>query len=44
MPARIVLHTGFHKTGTSTVQAFLRTNRKALLPVLAIRLKGKFRT
>ncbi|MEL6620381.1 MAG: hypothetical protein AAFY39_09735 [Pseudomonadota bacterium] len=41
MPRRIILHAGFHKTGTSTVQAFLRANRKTLMPVLAIRLKGQ---
>ncbi|KIN73999.1 sulfotransferase family protein [Sulfitobacter guttiformis] len=41
MPRKIVIHAGFHKTGTSTVQAFLRANRKALLPVLAVRLKGQ---
>lgn len=39
MPRRIVIHAGFHKTGTSTVQQFLRKNRKALMPALAIRLK-----
>lgn len=41
MPRKIVLHAGFHKTGTSTVQAVLRTNRKTLMPALAIRLKGQ---
>jgi len=41
MPRKIVLHAGFHKTGTSTVQAVLRANRKALMPALAIRLKGQ---
>ena len=41
MPRRIVLHAGFHKTGTSTVQQFLRQNRMALMPALAIRLKGQ---
>jgi hypothetical protein len=41
MPRKIVLHAGFHKTGTSTVQAVLRANRKALMPTLAIRLKGQ---
>ncbi len=41
MPRRIVLHAGFHKTGTSSVQAVLRANRKALMPALAIRLKGQ---
>ncbi len=41
MPRKIVLHAGFHKTGTSTVQAVLRANRKALMPAVAIRLKGQ---
>jgi hypothetical protein len=41
MPRRIVVHAGFHKTGTSTMQDVLRTNRKALMPVMAIRLKGQ---
>lgn len=43
MPARIVLHPGFHKTGTSTVQAFLRENRKALAPHVALRLRWHLR-
>lgn len=43
MPRKIVVHAGFHKTGTSTVQAFLRANRKVLMPALAIRLKGQMR-
>lgn len=34
MPRRIVIHMGFHKTGTSTVQQVLRDNRKALRPHL----------
>ncbi len=41
MPRRIVIHAGFHKTGTSTVQQFLRKNRKVLMPFLAIRLKAQ---
>lgn len=41
MPRRIIVHAGFHKTGTSTVQALLRANRKALMPSLAVRLKGQ---
>ncbi|KEJ90958.1 hypothetical protein [Sulfitobacter donghicola] len=43
MPRKIVIHAGFHKTGTSTVQAVLRANRKALMPALAIRLKGQMK-
>lgn len=41
MPRKIVIHAGFHKTGTSTVQQVLRSNRKVLMPALAIRLKGQ---
>lgn len=41
MPRRIILHAGFHKTGTSTVQQVLRANRLILKPVLAMRLKGQ---
>ncbi|MEH6645170.1 hypothetical protein [Sulfitobacter sp.] len=41
MPRKIVIHAGFHKTGTSSVQAVLRANRKALMPAVAIRLKGQ---
>lgn len=43
MPRKIVVHAGFHKIGTSTVQAVLRANRKALMPTLAIRLKGQMK-
>lgn len=43
MPRRIVIHAGFHKTGTSTVQTFLRKNRRALKPALAIRLKQQLK-
>jgi hypothetical protein len=41
MPRRIILHAGFHKTGTSSVQQTLRANRKLLMPALAMRLKGQ---
>ncbi|MGJ8545838.1 MAG: hypothetical protein ACSHWZ_10375 [Sulfitobacter sp.] len=41
MPRQIIFHAGFHKTGTSTTQAILRANRAALMPHLAIRLKGQ---
>ena len=41
MPRRGVLHAGFHKTGTSTVQQVLRANRSILKPELAMRLKGQ---
>lgn len=43
MPRKIVIHAGFHNTGTSTVQTVLRENRKLLMPVLAIRLKGQMK-
>lgn len=39
MPRRIVLHAGFHKTGTSTLQAVLRENRVALKKHIALRLR-----
>lgn len=43
MPRRIVLHAGFHKTGTSSVQQVLRENRSLLKPELAMRLKGQMK-
>ncbi|KIN65321.1 hypothetical protein Z945_362 [Sulfitobacter noctilucae] len=39
MARRIILHTGFHKTGTSTLQATLRENRVALKHHVALRLR-----
>lgn len=39
MPRRIILHAGFHKTGTSTIQATLRENRVALKKHVALRLR-----
>ncbi|MEM6940702.1 MAG: hypothetical protein AAF943_06575 [Pseudomonadota bacterium] len=39
MPKRIILHPGFHKTGTTSVQRFLRLNRAALRPYVALRLR-----
>jgi hypothetical protein len=39
MPAKVVLHIGFHNTGMSTAQQVLRGNRALLKPHLAIRLK-----
>ena len=39
MPRRIILHAGFHKTGTTTVQATLRANRGALKKYVALRLR-----
>ncbi|MEQ6249118.1 hypothetical protein ABMC89_09530 [Sulfitobacter sp. HNIBRBA3233] len=41
MPRRIVIHAGFHKTGTSSVQQTLRAARGTLKPALALRLKGQ---
>lgn len=35
---RILLHPGFHKTGTSSIQHFLWTNRAALAPHAQLRL------
>jgi hypothetical protein len=37
MPRRIILHTGFHKTGTSSMTTTLRANRPALKAHLAMR-------
>ncbi len=34
MPRRIVIHAGFHKTGTTTIQQTLKLNRPVLKPVL----------
>ena len=39
MPKRVVIHPGFHKTGTSTIQRALRVNRAALKPYLRSILK-----
>lgn len=35
---QVIIHPGFHKTGTSTLQAALRTNRRALAPDIEILL------
>lgn len=43
MPRKVVIHSGFHKTGTSTVQQALRENRRLLQPHLAVRLKGQMK-
>tara|TARA_R110002049_G_scaffold44333_3_gene129773 strand:+ start:10209 stop:10997 length:789 start_codon:yes stop_codon:yes gene_type:complete len=43
MPRRIVLHPGFHKTGTSSIQHLLRENRVALKPFAALRLHWQLR-
>lgn len=39
MPRRIILHAGFHKTGTSTIQATLRENRVAMKRQVALRMR-----
>ncbi|MHC0054258.1 hypothetical protein [Actibacterium sp. D379-3] len=44
MPAprqRVVIHAGFHKTGTTSIQATLRANGPVLWPVMALALRGK---
>lgn len=38
---RIVIHAGFHKTGTTSVQAVLKQNRHDLWPVMALGLRHK---
>ncbi|MEL7116420.1 MAG: hypothetical protein AAGP08_12685 [Pseudomonadota bacterium] len=40
---RVVVHAGFHKTGTTSAQAFLRQNGEVLWPVMALGLGYKFR-
>ena len=37
MPKRIIFHAGFHKTGTTSVQATLRENRPLMKPHTALR-------
>jgi hypothetical protein len=39
MPCRIIIHAGFHKTGTSSLQATLRENRVAMKRQTALRLR-----
>lgn len=39
MPPRLIIHAGFHKTGTSSVQKMLQQGRAALSPALRILLK-----
>ncbi|MFK7836015.1 MAG: hypothetical protein AB8B60_07335 [Sulfitobacter sp.] len=43
MPRRVILHAGFHKTGTSTLQATLRDNRVAMKKHVALRLRWHLR-
>lgn len=39
MPKQVIIHAGFHKTGTSTIQRALRVNRPLLKPYLRSVLK-----
>lgn len=39
---RIVLHPGFHKTGTTSIQRFLHDNGKAIYPTHAIGMDWRF--
>lgn len=39
MPRRILIHAGFHKTGTTSLQACLRENRVAMKKQVALRLR-----
>lgn len=43
-PQQILLHPGFHRTGTSSMQHFLWANRDALAPYLTIRLTRHFKS
>lgn len=42
MTTRIVIHAGFHKTGTTSVQSMLRENATVLEPHLRVYLKDAF--
>lgn len=44
MPRRIIIHAGFHKTGTSTLQSTLRENRVALKKQVALRLRWQMKS
>lgn len=41
-PTRVILHAGFHKTGTTSAQNFLRANRAVIWPHAAFALKFRF--
>lgn len=43
-PQNILLHPGFHRTGTSSMQHFLWLNRDALAPYLTVRLTRHFKS
>jgi len=40
---RVIVHAGFHKTGTSSLQDYLRQNRALLAPHVSIHLKTDFK-
>lgn len=43
-PQQILLHPGFHRTGTSSMQHFLWLNRDKLAPYLTVRLTRHFKS
>lgn len=43
MPRRVIIHAGFHKTGTTTVQRMLHANGPVLWPVMALGLRWKLK-
>jgi len=43
MTRRIVIHAGFHKTGTTTVQRMLHANGEVLWPVTALALRWRLK-
>lgn len=44
MPGRrVIVHAGFHKTGTTSAQEFLHTNRKHIIPRCALVLPNRLR-
>lgn len=40
---RVIVHAGFHKTGTTSAQSFLRANSKHIYPRCALVLPGRLR-
>ena len=42
MPGKIVIHAGFHKTGTTSVQRFIKANSQTLWPLTAIAMRPRF--
>ena len=44
MPGRrVIIHAGFHKTGTTTIQRYLRSNGKHIWPRCSLTLPGRVR-